>query len=157
MGRLREALKAAPPDVVAAIEEGRTVDVVVDGEAVPLAPGDVLVECTGKGGFVVAAERGCFVALDVTLDEDLVLEGLARETLNRLQNARKDLGLALTDRIRVVAGASGRLATALRRHATMLTVEALITALEVVATPPAGATAHDVEGEPLQLAIEKAP
>jgi isoleucyl-tRNA synthetase len=157
LGRMREVLKNADLDVAAAIEEGRTVTVEVDGEPVALAPGDVLVECTGKPGYAVAAERGWFVALDVTITEDLALEGLARETLNRIQNARKDLGLAVTDRIRARVFAAGRLAAALPRHAAMLKAEALLSTLEIATSPPAGAIACDVDGEVLHLAIEKAP
>jgi isoleucyl-tRNA synthetase len=155
LGRLREALKNAGVEAATAIEEGRTVDIPLDGETVTLGPGDVLVECVGKSGYAVAAERGWFVALDVTLDEALELEGLARETLNRIQAARKDLGLAVTDRIRVLAFAEGRLAAALERHARMLESEALITKLDLAKTPPEGAVRADVDGLALLLRVEK--
>jgi isoleucyl-tRNA synthetase len=39
------------------------------------------------------------VALDVTLNEELINEGIARELVNRIQNLRKDSGLEVTDRI----------------------------------------------------------
>jgi isoleucyl-tRNA synthetase len=41
------------------------------------------------------------VALDISLNDQLVREGLARELVNRIQNLRKDLGLEVTDRIQV--------------------------------------------------------
>jgi isoleucyl-tRNA synthetase len=156
LGRVREALKSAAPDVAATLEAGGKVEIAFGSEKVTLSPEDVLVECTAKPGWAVAAERGYFVALDQTLTEDLLVEGLARETLNRLQNARRALGLAVTDRIAVRASASGGLRVALVRHGAMLKAEALITALDLVDSPPAGAVAEDVDGEVLHLLIEKA-
>ena len=41
------------------------------------------------------------VALDVSLDEELIREGIAREFVNRVQNYRKDLGLDVTDKIQI--------------------------------------------------------
>jgi isoleucyl-tRNA synthetase len=157
LGRLREALKTAAPEVAAALEAGATVSIPFGAESVTLSADDVLVECSGKPGWAVAAERGYFVALDVTMTEDLLVEGLARETLNRVQNARKDLGLAVTDRIAVKASAAGRLREALARHGSMLKAEALIARLDLVDAPPPGAAASDVDGETLHLLIEKAP
>jgi isoleucyl-tRNA synthetase len=156
LGRMREALKAAGADVAATLEAGGTVQIPLGSETVAVTADDVLVECAGKPGWAVAAERGYFVALDVTMTEDLLVEGLARETLNRIQNARKDLGLAVTDRIAVRASAGGRLRTALGRHGAMLKAEALIASLDLVDAPPAGAVATEVDGEPLHLGIEKA-
>jgi isoleucyl-tRNA synthetase len=42
------------------------------------------------------------VALDITITEDLRLEGIARELVNRIQNLRKDSGFEVTDRIAIV-------------------------------------------------------
>jgi isoleucyl-tRNA synthetase len=50
-------------------------------------------------GWLVASGNGLTVALDVTLNEELVNEGIARELVNRIQNLRKDSGLEVTDRI----------------------------------------------------------
>jgi len=41
------------------------------------------------------------VALDVTITDDLRKEGIARELVNRIQNARKDTGLEVTDKIKL--------------------------------------------------------
>ena len=49
----------------------------------------------------VASEDGVTVALDITITEDLRLEGIARELVNRIQNLRKDSGFEVTDRINI--------------------------------------------------------
>jgi isoleucyl-tRNA synthetase len=69
----------------------------VDGHE--LAPDEVLVERRGKEGWAVAGEDGLTVALDLTLDEQLELEGRAREAIHTVNTMRKDAGLAITDRI----------------------------------------------------------
>jgi isoleucyl-tRNA synthetase len=52
-------------------------------------------------GWLVAHSNGISVALDVSLDEKLIDEGVAREFVNRIQNYRKDLGLEVTDMIEI--------------------------------------------------------
>ena len=52
-------------------------------------------------GWLVANEGSITVALDVTISEELRKEGIARELINRIQNARKDSGLDVTDRIKL--------------------------------------------------------
>jgi isoleucyl-tRNA synthetase len=50
-------------------------------------------------GWVTAEEAGMTVAVDTSLTEELLLEGLARELVNRIQNMRKEAGFEVTDRI----------------------------------------------------------
>ena len=59
------------------------------------------VEITSKDieGWLVAHGNGLTVALDISLTEDLINEGIARELVNRIQNIRKDAGLEVTDKI----------------------------------------------------------
>jgi isoleucyl-tRNA synthetase len=64
-----------------------------------LGPDEVLVERHGKEGWAVASENGLTVALDLALDEELELEGRARDLIHRVNTLRKDARLDLTDRI----------------------------------------------------------
>jgi isoleucyl-tRNA synthetase len=64
-----------------------------------LQPGEVLVERLGREGFAVASSDGVTVALDTTLDDELVLEGRVRDLIRQVNTMRKEQGLALTDRI----------------------------------------------------------
>jgi isoleucyl-tRNA synthetase len=52
-------------------------------------------------GWLVATDGAHTVALDISISDELRLEGMARELINRIQNLRKDSGLELTDRIAV--------------------------------------------------------
>jgi isoleucyl-tRNA synthetase len=52
-------------------------------------------------GWLVASENGLTVALDITITEELRLEGIARDFVNRIQNLRKDSGFEVTDKISI--------------------------------------------------------
>ena len=96
-----EAIKAL--DTAALTAFNRSGEVVVDtpdGKAT-LSREELRVEIDGKRGYGVNADRGITVVINLEISEELRLEGLAREVVNRLQNLRKKAGLEVTDRIRV--------------------------------------------------------
>jgi isoleucyl-tRNA synthetase len=64
-----------------------------------LEPGEVLVERGGREGWAVASGEGVTVALDLTLDDELVLEGEAYDLIHRVNTLRKEQGFEVTDRI----------------------------------------------------------
>src|SRR5262249_32911622 len=71
-----------------------------------LEPTEVLVQRTGKEGWVVAGDDGVTVALDLALDDELLLEGRALDLIHRLNSLRREEGLELTDRVVVRLPAS---------------------------------------------------
>jgi isoleucyl-tRNA synthetase len=94
-----------------------------------LLPGEVLVERTGKEGWAVAAEDGVTVALDTQLDPELELEGRVYDLIHTLNSMRRDQGLELTDRIRVVLPSSD--ADLVERHGDWIRREVLATELSL--------------------------
>ncbi|HEY3228483.1 MAG TPA: isoleucine--tRNA ligase, partial [Roseiflexaceae bacterium] len=76
---LRELSGDTARDAARAVEEGRPVALVVDGQALALQPDELLVETSSPPGYAVAEENGLLVALDTTLTDELREEGLARE------------------------------------------------------------------------------
>jgi isoleucyl-tRNA synthetase len=64
-----------------------------------LGPDEVLVERGGREGWAVASADGVTVALDLGLDDELVLEGEAYELIHRVNTLRKEQGFELSDRI----------------------------------------------------------
>ena len=71
----------------------------------------------------MSTDRGVAVLLDTTLTEELILEGLARETINRIQNLRKDTGLEVTDRITCDIFADKHLETAIKSFESYISTE----------------------------------
>jgi isoleucyl-tRNA synthetase len=100
---IRAALAAADAGELARrVAAGEKVTLTLDGgEAVTLAPEEVLVDTRQRGGFAVAEDAGYVVALDTALTPELVHEGLARDFVRVVQEARKNAGLEIADRIRV--------------------------------------------------------
>ena len=88
---------------VARLEAGERI--ACAGEAIALA--DVLLQRSARAGAVVASDGVLTVALDTVLDDALRAEGLAREFVSVLQQARKAAGLEVSDRINVVWSAGG--------------------------------------------------
>jgi len=64
-----------------------------------LEPDEVLVERGGKEGWAVASADGVTVALDLTLDDELLLEGEAFDLIHGVNTLRKEQGFEVTDRI----------------------------------------------------------
>ena len=116
------------------LDEG-TLTLQVDGETVDLGPEDLVITSEGISGWLVEQEAGVTVALDTTLSEELITEGLARETVNRIQNMRKEAGFEVTDRIVIQYSASDGLAQALRKHADWIRNETLALELDASDQP----------------------
>ena len=89
---------------ISKLEKEGSLAVEVDGQPITLAPDDVEIRTDDLPGWLVATDGPLTVALDVTLTDALRQEGLARELVNRLQNLRKDSGLEVQDKIRVMLG-----------------------------------------------------
>jgi isoleucyl-tRNA synthetase len=71
----------------------------VDGHV--LEPHEVLVERVGREGWAVASEDGVTVALDTSLDDELLLEGRLYDRIHEVNVLRRESGLEITDRIRL--------------------------------------------------------
>jgi isoleucyl-tRNA synthetase len=94
-----------------------------------LAPDEVLVERGGREGWAVASGDGVTVALDLGLDDELVLEGEAYELIHRVNSLRKERGLELTDRIALTVPDAQR--KLVDRHGDWIAREVLATELRV--------------------------
>ncbi len=83
------------------IEKDKNILLDINGKNITLELSDVEISSKDIEGWLVANEGSLTVALDVTITEDLRKEGVARELVNRIQNARKDNGLEVTDKIKL--------------------------------------------------------
>jgi isoleucyl-tRNA synthetase len=107
--RVRPNLKVLGPRLGAAVGALRKALDAGEFEALPnggfraaghdLTAEEVLVERTQKDGWAVASTDGVSVALDTSIDDELLLEGRVYDAIHAINNRRKEMGLALTDRI----------------------------------------------------------
>ena len=94
-------------------------------------------------GYQVERSGSHAVALDTVLDDELRREGLAREVVHAVQNARKEAGLEVEDRIALALGGDDELLAAVRDHEAYVTGETLATSLDLDGAADAAALAHD--------------
>jgi isoleucyl-tRNA synthetase len=121
------AIKAADAAALAAqLSSGAKATVEVDGAPVSLGPDDVIVTQVPRSGWAVASGGGETVALEIAITPELRREGLAREVVRRVQDARKNDGLDVSDRISLRwSTADPDLSAALTEHAAMISTEVL--------------------------------
>jgi isoleucyl-tRNA synthetase len=155
------AIAAADPEALAtAVQEHGAAQVPVDGDMVRLGPEDVTITQTPRSGWTVASDSGDTVALEVTITPELRREGLARDAIRVLQEARKTDGLELTDRI-VVRWTSRdpELADALTEHAELIAGEVLADGFAALRpdAADAGGVKHAGGGLPLDFWLQKQP
>jgi isoleucyl-tRNA synthetase len=124
-----------------------------DGEVV-LSADDVDLTQDVVEGWGVASDGGITVALDLELTPDLRSEGLAREVVRIVQDARRAAGLDVSDRIVLSLESSGDLADAIHTHAGTIAAETL--AVEVQEDPDGGGTSTNVDGTPVRVQVRRA-
>ncbi len=105
------------------------------GQAFVLEPADVEIQSEDIPGWLVASDGPFTVALDITITEELRLEGTAREFVNRIQNLRKSKGLEVTDRISLVISSDPAWNDALEAHRDYLCGETLAQDLLLAGSP----------------------
>jgi isoleucyl-tRNA synthetase len=155
MPQVAAAVEALDGDRVAvALREGRTVGVNVDGHDHELGPDDLLVGLQPLDGFQVEREGGHAVALDLAMDDELRREGWAREVVRGVQNARKDAGLEVSDRIVLALGGDEDVLAAVREHEAFVTGEVLATSVRYDLDGEGAPTT--IDGRPLVIAVSRA-
>ncbi|MFL0100631.1 isoleucine--tRNA ligase [Tenacibaculum maritimum] len=87
-------------DIVEIEKEGE-ISLEINEKIITLELADVEISSKDIEGWLVANSEGLTVALDVTITDDLRKEGIARELVNRIQNARKESGFEVTDKIKL--------------------------------------------------------
>ncbi|KAA6222422.1 isoleucine--tRNA ligase [Streptomyces albofaciens JCM 4342] len=122
-----------------ALREG-TATITVNDETVPLSPDEVIITETPREGWSVASDTGATVALDLEITPDLRRAGLARDAIRLIQEARKNSGLDVADRIAL------RWQTTDEEVRTSLTDHQSLIGEEVLATDFAQGEADDTYG-----------
>jgi isoleucyl-tRNA synthetase len=154
MGKLMKSVAAAvnafSQAQIAELEANGRMTLTVEGQAVELLRDDVEITAENVPGLSVASDGPLTVALDITLTDELVQEGIARELVSRIQTLRKESGLEVTDRIdlRIQRNGNASFEQAIRQHARWIIAETLaLTAENQLLTdnlPQAGSTSSEV-------------
>ncbi len=113
------------------ILKGETVTVDFDGERLDITPDMVDVKFTSKEGFDVGMQNNKFIILNTELNRDLILEGLAREFVSKVQNLRKTSGFEIADRIELYYHGDDDLLEAFETYKDYIKEETLAVVYEI--------------------------
>jgi isoleucyl-tRNA synthetase len=153
MPQVAAAVEALDPVHVARVmADGGEIGISVDGDEHTLGPDEVSLALQPLEGYEVEAEAGHAVALQLELDDELRREGLAREIVHAVQNARKAAGLDISDRIELSLGGDDELLAAARAHEPYIAGEVLATSVGFEATE---GTIAKLDGLELKIALAR--
>jgi isoleucyl-tRNA synthetase len=126
VGLISKAIREANPARLAQLQRaGRDTLLTVGDQTFELKPDELLVEVKSRPGYSVAEDRDFIVALDLTITPELHLEGLARDFVRGVQDARKNAGLKIEDTITTVYQATGEAAASIEQFSDYIKAETL--------------------------------
>jgi len=150
-------IKELPEADLRTLERTGVLTMELDGLRCSLGPEDVEIIREDVAGWVVETDGSLTVALDTQLDPELLAEGTAREFVNRVQNLRKDAGLALTDRIAIRYSAPAEVAAQLEQMRSYISEETLAVEFTGNQQPVPQGVSLEIAGAAIAVAIERRP
>jgi isoleucyl-tRNA synthetase len=156
MQPVNKAVRALDDDAIGRYLDQGHIELEVDGETVRLGPDDLEISSAGIEGWLVEQHRDVTVALDTQITDDLRTEGLARESVKRIQNLRKDAEFDVTDRIVVTYDGSAPIRSAVNAYAEWIRNETLALELQPSNQPTGEATqTFEIGDEHLTVGIQR--
>lgn len=150
------AINAMDKAAIASLEKSGQIALSYEGESFQIGLEDVEISSEDIPGWAVASEDGLTVALDINITEDLKMEGIARDLVNRVQNLRKDMGLEVQDKIAIRIQKSDELVNkALETNQRYICQETQALKMELLDTIPDNAREVDMDDFVLQISIEQ--
>ncbi len=141
---------------IAQIEAAAETTLDIDGDKITVTPADFEITSEDMPGWLVASEGKLTVALDITLTDELKMEGVARELINRIQNIRKDSGFEVTDKIKVEIEAKDLVKPAIDKYAAYIGQQTLAAEVKSEAEPKGQFVVDsEIDEEPLRIAVTK--
>ncbi|MET9249911.1 isoleucine--tRNA ligase [Nonomuraea sp. NPDC003709] len=131
--RVAQAVTAADPrKLVDGVREDGVFYLPVEGEQVAVGPDDILVSEVPRTGWVVESQNGVTIALDTKITPELRSEGIARDVVRIVQQARREADLVVTDRITLSIAAPANVSAAISSHQEFITHETLAISLTLM-------------------------
>ncbi len=149
------ALGADDGTFAAALARGEDVQLSLPGEQVTIRPDSVDLVQEIREGWGVASDGGLTVALDLTLTDELRTEGVARELIRAIQDARKAAGLEVADRIELGLRSGPVASGAVTTHRDVIVAETLAVEL-IVGEVDGHRREATIDGEPVVITLQKA-
>ncbi len=153
MNAVQKVIEKLPAADLKTLLDGKAITLRVEGESLEITPEDVAVERKVKEGVIAFTEGEITVALDTQLNEELVIEGIARELVNKINTMRREINFAVTDRIHLKVQSSSEVKTAFEQHRDYICHEVLASSFSFESCQ---GEAWDINGHPTVIALQKA-
>lgn len=135
---------ALDQDAINSLDAGNVVNINVEGNVVEINRSDVEISTKDIPGWAVLCEGTLTVALDIELTEELLLEGFARELVNKIQNIRKENEYEVTDKISLKIETNDTINKVIEKFSDYICAETLIGKLELLESIDADKTNLDL-------------
>ncbi len=152
------AIMALSQDQIAEFEKSGILNLEFNGESYQITSAEVEIISEDIPGWLVANEGRLTVALDITVTEELLHEGIAREFVNRIQNMRKESGFEVTDKIRVVIEDLPFISEAVKKHSDYIASQTLARDISLASSHDIASLSFkeiDIEETMVKVVVEK--
>jgi isoleucyl-tRNA synthetase len=117
--------------LLAQLQSTGTITLELPDARIELDSSDVEVRLSARDGWTAAQGRESVVVLSTEITRDLLLEGIAKDTVRMIQNRRKELGCEFTDRIEVgLVSTDADVCEAVEMHREQIASETLADVLD---------------------------
>ena len=155
---IREVLAEANGGAIASAHaRGESITLIVCGQQITFEPEDLLIETESAEGYSCAESEGYLVALDTALTPELEREGVAREIVRTVQDARKQAGLEVSDRIHLHVVGTGVATEAIAAHREWIMAETLTAHWPTTPIDDGFATTHTLDESGWQITLTRVP
>jgi isoleucyl-tRNA synthetase len=141
---------------IAAIETSGVYKLEIEDNSFDLQLSDFEISAEEIPGWQVAQDGDITVALDISIDDNLKAEGMARELINRIQNLRREMDFEVTDRIKIKIEENQEIQSAIDQFQDYIKTEVLAQSIDMAPNPEASSQSIELPGEiKLLISLEK--
>ena len=132
MKEIAAAVSKWTNEEIAFFEKNNGSSIVLENKEIKLSLEDVEITTADVPGWEIATNGTITVALDVSLTNELKEEGVSRDFVNKVQNKRKELGLEVSDFIKILVCAAPETKNAINNNLNYICSETLTKTLDFV-------------------------
>ena len=126
----KEIAEAEPANILDQLEKNDVITLDIAGETVEILKDELEIKAEDAEGFCAEGDYGYYAVLDITITEDLELEGLARELISKIQNLRKEAGFEVENRINLYYQGDEKIDKTIDKFNNMIASETLSVDIE---------------------------
>ena len=147
--------KADGDTLMQSMKANGNVKIEVDSQSFTLEEGEIHWHGKTRDGYVIDLDNKKFIALNTELTEDLVLEGFAREIVNKIQQARKEADFNVSDRIRISIESTDIVHQAFDQYCDYIITETLTEEVVTAPNPTAFIKSQKINGQDATISLEQ--